>query len=97
MATSKITNGEDFDQLTYAALNVFNPDDGITVLENEHIDSSRWTEIYQLVWSEGENYFSYVYDVPSTEYQEGSESEFDARNISEVKPVQVTVTKYVSL
>lgn len=97
MAKSKITNGEDFDQLTYAALNVFNPDDGITVLENEHIDSSRWTEIYRLVWSEGENYFSYVYDVPSTEYQEGSESEFDARNIVPVKPVEVTVIKYVDL
>ena len=97
MTKSKITNTEDFDDLTYAALNVFNPDTGITVLENEHIDSSRWTEIYRLVWSEGENYFSYVYDVPSTEYQEGSESEFDARNIVAVKPVEVTVIKYVDL
>lgn len=97
MAKSKITNGEDFDQLTYAALNVFNSDDGITVLENEHIDSTRWTEVYRLVWSEGEHFFSYLYDVPSTEYQEGSESEFDPRNIVPVKPVEVTVTKYISL
>lgn len=79
MAKSKITNGEDFDQLTYSALNVFNPDDGITVLENEHIDSTRWTEVYRLVW------------------REGSESEFDPRQITEVKPIQVVVTKYVSL
>lgn len=97
MAKSKITNTADFDQLTYAALNVFNPNDGITVLENEHIDSSRWTEIYRLVWSEGENFFAYTYDVPSTEYQEGSESEFDPRGIIEVKPIEVTVTKYVEV
>lgn len=97
MAKSKITDQSDFDDLTYSALDVFDPDTGITVLENEHIDSSRWTEIYRIVWSEGENYFSYVYDVPSTEYQEGSETDFDPRGIKEVRPEQVVVTKYVDL
>lgn len=97
MAKSKIVNKDDFDDLTYSSLNVFDPNTGITVLANEHIDSGRWTEFYRLVWSEGENYFSYVYDVPSTEYQEGSESEFDVRKIQEVRPVEYTAVKYVDI
>lgn len=95
MAKSKITDQSDFDDLTYAALNVFNPDTGVTVLENELIDTTRWTEIYRLVWSEGEHFFSYLYDQPATELQEGSESEFDSRLIKEVKPIEVKVIQYI--
>jgi hypothetical protein len=95
MAKSNIKDQSDFDDLTYAALNVFNPDTGVTVLENELIDTTRWMEIYRIVWSEGENFFSYLYDQPATEYQEGSESEFDPRLIKEVRPVEVKVIQYV--
>lgn len=97
MAKSKITDQSDFDDLTYAALNVFNPDTGITVLENEIFDTTRWTEIYRLVWSEGEHFFSYLYDLPATELQEGSESEFDPRLIKEVQPLEVKVIQYVEV
>lgn len=97
MAKSKIVDESDFDDLTYAPLNVFNPDTGITVLENELVDTTRWTEIYRLVWSEGEHFFSYLYDMPATEHQEGSESEFDQRLIKEVRPVEVKTIQYVEV
>jgi len=97
MAKSKIIDGSDFDDLTYSPLDVFDPNTGITVLENELIDTTRWMEIHRIVWSEGEHFFSYLYDKPATEYQEGSESDFDPRLIKEVKPVEVKVIQYVDV
>lgn len=97
MAKSKITDESDFDDLAYSSINVFNPDTGITVLENELFDTTRWMEIHRIVWSEGEHYFSYLYEKPATENQEGSESEFDPRDICEVRPVEVKVIQYVDV
>lgn len=94
MTNSLITNEEDFDDLIsgYSDLG--------KVVENEHIDSGRWVEYYTVVWQEthenGERYFSYDYERPSTEMQEGSESEFDASGIKEVFPYEVVITKYAT-
>lgn len=94
MTNSLITDDEDFENLIggYSDLG--------EVVENEHVGSGRWVEYYTAVWKEthenGERYFSYDYDTPSTEAQEGSESDFDADAIKEVFPYEVVVTKYAT-
>lgn len=70
--------------------------EGLKVVENEHIESRRWVEVWRLVWSEdnGETFFAYYYELPASENQEGSESEFDAAGIYSVKAKTVMVVKY---
>lgn len=99
MTTSKITTEDEFDDLRFRTMNVTDSKDGITVLENEYIDSSRWFEIWRLVWSEdnGSSYYAYLYQIPATEVQEGSEDEFDPAGIVEVKPKETVIIEYVEV
>lgn len=97
MTTSKIVTEDDFRKLRYSALNVSSALPGIKVLRNEHVDSLRWVEVWELVWSEddGAKFFACLYETPATEYQEGSESEFDPREIYEVVPQEKVIIDYV--
>lgn len=84
------TSGEDFDL-------EFGDGKGLTlkILENEQIDSRRWVSIHRIVWEENGTFYACFYEQGLTEYQEGSESEFDPRDIFEVEPTEITITKYV--
>ena len=96
-SSSKIVTDEDFRKLRYNRLNVDTDLPGIKVLRNEHVDSLRWVEVWELVWSEGDGskFFACCYEVPATEYQEGSETEFDPRDIYEVTPQEKIIIDYV--
>jgi hypothetical protein len=92
MIKSKVLNEEDFDSLRYG-----DPEIG-TVIEDNLFDSGRWVEYHSIVWSENHDgellYFNYIYEMPATEQQEGSESEFDADGINQVFPQEVITIKY---
>jgi hypothetical protein len=87
--TSKIVTEDDFENMRYNSKNE-------NVVSNEYQDSSRWYEIWTMVWKENETFYAYDYEVPATEMQEVDE-EFDPSRIYEVKPVEITVTKYVKV
>jgi hypothetical protein len=97
MASSKIVTAEDFMELRCSGLNVDTGLPGIKVLRNEHLDSLRWVEVWELVWSEdnGVKFFACLYEKPATEYQSGSETEFDPREIFEVIPQEKVIIDYV--
>ena len=97
MTSSKIVTEDDFRELRYSGFNVTKALPGIKVLRNEHVDSLRWVEVWELVWSEddGSKFFACLYEIPATERQEGSESEFDPREIYEVVPEEKIVIDYV--
>lgn len=61
------------------------------LVENEHQYSGRWTEHWIAVFRRGDEFVALSYEVPATEYQEGSESE---SSVYPVRPVEVTVTRY---
>lgn len=90
---SLIKTEDDFENLRYGN---YEKREGFKVVEDEYIESRRWVELWRIVWTEdnGQRYFAYYYEVPSTELQDGSENEFDAARIYAVKPVSVMVTKY---
>lgn len=74
---------------------------GATVIKNEHYESRRWVEVYEMIVKllvDGEeHYAAVIYDEPSTEMQEGSESEASDWTIYAVKPEQFVTTRYVLL
>lgn len=92
MAKSKIGNEEEFDAVKYGDSEVG------TMIQDEITGSGRWVEYNYLIWSENHDgivvYFGYTYETPSTEQQEGSEADFDASEIHELFPREITVTKY---
>jgi hypothetical protein len=89
MIMSLVMTEDDFDSLRWGA-----PIEGVEKVSNTYVDSGRWVEYWTMVWREDDKFFAYDYEVPATEMQEGSEEEFDARNIYEVEPVEVTVVEY---
>ena len=96
MSTSRIRTADDFESIRYQEVGDTSYPNGIVVLSDKYVESGRWVEIWELVWSEndGKDLFSYFYEVPATEYQAGSESDFDASGIAEVVAEEVTVIKY---
>lgn len=73
-------------------------DEGFTVLLDEHVDSRRWVEVYYRVFTnpQGE-YLAYYYEVPSTEYQEGSEAEVTPSDVFRVEPREKVIIEYVKV
>jgi len=61
------------------------------LVSDEFVDSLRWVEVWTAVFKRGNEYVGLDYQVPSSEYQEGSEGESE---VYVVRPVEVTVTKY---
>ena len=96
MATSKILTEDDFENIRYQSEGDTTYSSGAVVLANRFVESRSWVEVWELVWSEndGKDLFSYYYEEPATEMQEGSEAEFDADLIRDVIAEEVTVIKY---
>lgn len=95
-SNSKIVTEENFTELRYSAFDGRNVLPGIKVLRNEQVDTLRWVEMWEIVWSEddGTKFFAYLYEIPATD-EEGIESEFDPRGIYEVVPQEKIIIDYV--
>jgi hypothetical protein len=63
-----------------------------TILENEIIDQTRWAIVNRAVITDGNDYVAVEYCTGATEYQDDTELDGTAY---EVSPQQVVVTKYV--
>lgn len=73
--------------------------DGLTLVQNEFLESSRWSLHYTMIFkneADGKFYLS-GYSEGATESQDESPYEYDGDEIEcfEVVPQEVTVTKYV--
>lgn len=89
--SSVIDTEDKFDSLRWSPKS---NDLGVEIVSNKFLDSLRWFELWEMVWREGDKFYAYAYQVPSTEYQEGSEEEFDPNLVYEVEPFEVTTTEY---
>lgn len=58
-------------------------------------DQRRWVTVHRAVYEVEGRFYEVIYESPSTEMQEGSES--DEVLVYEVEPIEVTVTKYKRL
>ena len=67
--------------------------DNVEEISDEIVDQDRWATYHEMIIKYGDRYYKINYDRGSTEYQESS-GEY---TITEVKPVEVTVTKYVKV
>lgn len=65
-------------------------DEGVEIVKESIIDQGRWSTFHKMVVKYNDRFWAIEYDTGSTEYQEGS-GEYE---VYEVKPVEVTVTKY---
>ena len=94
MTTSLIKNQEDFEEL------LFGDHENANLISDTITDTGRWMEYHEVIWSEyhGDTtaFFSFTYEAPLTELQEGSETENDFDQIQEVWPQEVTVTHYLT-
>ena len=70
--------------------------DGFTLIENDIVDSSRWSIMYELIFGYGDKFYRSIYSVGATEQQDESPYEYDGDEIEceEVRPVQKTITVY---
>lgn len=68
---------------------------GLSVVEENLFDERRWVSVHEIIFTTSpDDYFGFLIERPLTEYQEGSETEPDPKDIYRVKPVEKTVTVY---
>lgn len=72
------------------------PPEDIQVIQSELIDTTRWSQIHELVIKKDDKYYSKRYSIGATEYQD--EGPFDNEGpfveFNEVEPYEHTVIKY---
>lgn len=93
MATTKKFDQDVLDGICYGL-------DGYRRISNEIIDHRRWSVTHELLFEELEtgNVYQVFHERPATESQEVEEWDVDEDGMVEctlMKPVEVTVTKYV--
>lgn len=64
----------------------------IEEVSNEHVGDSRWENFRVAVFKRDDEYVALHYSEPATEIQEGQDQ--STAEFYEVRPVEVTVTKY---
>jgi len=71
-------------------------EDEITVVEKKLIDTSRWSNIYNLIFSFRRKFYQTGYSVGATEQQDERPFEYaeDEVECKEVVPVEKTITIY---
>lgn len=88
-------NTEDLDELLE-----YNELDGLAKVEDTILSKGRWSSRHLLTFTDGEKFYQISHQEPATEEQEcerwSSDSNLEVE-CHEVKPVQVTVTKYVRI
>lgn len=70
--------------------------DGYEVIEDKIIDTSRWSNIYEMVFTFEGKFYSTKYSTGATEYQDESPFEYSPDQVEcvEVVPVEKTVIVY---
>lgn len=66
-----------------------------TIITDEIVDTTRWSEIHDVIFKLDEKFYQTHYSQGLTEYQDESPWEYDDPEIHEVEPKEVTVTTYV--
>lgn len=66
--------------------------DNVSVVEDEYTGEGRWETYHRAVFKRGEEFVALEYSSPATEMQEGQDQSL--AEFYEVRPVEVTVTKY---
>jgi hypothetical protein len=71
-------------------------EDDEVLVENEIVETARWTTLYSMVFEHEGKFYRTSYRVGSTEYQDESpfEYELDQIECKEVHAVQKTITVY---
>lgn len=74
----------------------FSKESEIQVISNKIVDTTRWSNIYELIFKYENKYYRTEYSQGATEQQCESPWEYDGDEIScvEVKPVEKVVTVY---
>lgn len=74
-------------------------DGSFELLTSEIVDTSRWSIMHEAIFRYKDKFYRTCYSVGATESQDERPYEYDADQIEcpEVKPVQVTITKYVDV
>lgn len=72
------------------------PKEEATVVEKELVDTSRWSNIYEIVFKVEDKFYSSSYSVGATEMQDEQPYEYDDDEIEccEVVPVEKTIIVY---
>ena len=70
--------------------------DGVEIISNEIVDTSRWSIHHWLVFKFDEKFYGVGYSVGATEYQEESPWEYDGDEIevNELEAVEKTIITY---
>lgn len=70
----------------------------VTKISDEFVDKSRWSDIHEMIFKVGDQFFQSSYRIGSTECCEESPYEYDGDEIEceEVVPVEKTVIVYVT-
>lgn len=64
------------------------------ILDNSFVEDRRWVATWNLTFAVGDRFYSFNYEVPLTEDQEGSETESTPEGVYEVKPRVIETTIY---
>lgn len=68
---------------------------GFVMVEDQMLDQHRWVTVHERVFRTPEGrFFSFYYETPNTEMQEGSESTVDPSDVFEVIPEEVVTVVY---
>ena len=72
-------------------------DEDLELIQDELVETSRWSEIHVIVFKIGDHYYDSSYSSGLTEYQDERPYEYDPDEIEcrEVMPVEKTITVYV--
>ena len=71
-------------------------DDGVEIIRDDIVDTSRWSEIHEIVFKYEGKFYASGYSCGLTEYQDENPWEYDDDLIEcfEVEPYEATVIKY---
>lgn len=77
----------------------FYDDMNIKVISNTFVDSRRWVNEYRMVFKYEDKFYSFTYDVPATEGQDGCGyfeyyRDDELIDVTEVHPVEKTIIVY---
>ena len=71
--------------------------EGFSVVQTRILDTSRWSVIHEMIFTDGEKNYRSSYSVGATEMQDERPYEYDNSEVDvvEVVPVEETIIKYV--
>jgi len=92
MKKSKTFPKEDLRQLTYSSKEF----DGYKLVYSNIVDTTRWSNIYEMVFKHNDNYYKVSYSEGATECQEESPFEYEPDMVDciQVYPREKTVIVY---